>query len=364
MKGKSLSLVQFLMVAWIIVVASVGTIGLPVAEAASEKTIVLKVSSYLPETTNESKVIKWWGGEVEKRTENAVKIEYYFAESLVKTMDTLPAVSSGIADIQFVADGYFPSQLPLMGGLHLLYQTESGYLMDKACLEMHASFTPFQNMMKMNNIKSLVSLSAGEVTMASVKPINSLEDLKGKKIRAMGLMNDALKKLGATPVAMPLPEVYEALERGTLDVVTGIPYHLISAFKFHEVAKNIVGIRMGCYASGGYYLNLDTWKKLPPHIQQVIDEVNGLVPDVYVEMTNQLYANTTRQLKESGCHIYSLSNDEFARWKTVLVPGIYDEWIAKMEKQKQPGRETLETYRALIAKYQSSDKYQSPFSGE
>jgi len=36
---------------------------------------------------------------------------------------------------------------------------------------------------------------------------------------------------------MPLPEVYEALERGTLDAVTGIPYHLISNFKFQEVAK-------------------------------------------------------------------------------------------------------------------------------
>ena len=331
------------------------------AHAKSKKPIVLKLSGYLPEGTNESQVAKWWGDQIEKKSNGAVKMEYYFAQALVKTMDSLPAVSSGIADIQFVAEGYYPSQLPLIGGLHLLYQSDSGYLMDKACTEMHASYAPFQKMMKDNNIKYLMSMSAGEVAMASIEPIEKLEDLKGKKVRAMGLMNDAMKLLGATPVAMPLPEVYEALERGTLDAVTGIPYHLIGTFKFHEVAKNVVGVRMGCYASGSYYMNLDVWKALPENIKQIITETNAGIPDRYADMTNRLYKKNTSQLRDARCVFFTLPDEEVAKCKTILVPKIYDDWVKKMEKRKLPGQETLDVYRQLVKKYQPEDKYQSPF---
>jgi len=330
--------------------------------AKSGKPIVLKLSSWLPESTNEGQIVKWWGDEIEKKSNGAVKIEYYFAQALVKTMDSLPAVSSGIADIQFVADGYYPSQLPLIGGLHLLYQSDSGYLMDKACTEMHASYPPFQKMMKDNNLKFLISLSAGEVAMASIKPIKKLEDLKGKKVRAMGLMNDAMKMLGATPVAMPLPEVYEALERGTLDAVTGIPYHLIAAFKFQEVAKHIVGVRMGCYASGGYYMNLDVWNELPDNIKQIIDETNAVLPERYADMTNQLFGKITGKLRDANCTFYTLPDEEVERCKNILLPKIYEDWTKKMDKRRLPGQETLNVYRRLVEKYQPQDKYESPFA--
>ncbi len=341
-----------------------GFLNVDQAAAKPAKPIVLKLSSYLPESTNEGQIVKWWGDEIEKKSNGSVKIEYYFAQALVKTMDALSAVSSGIADIQFVADGYYPSQLPLIGGLHLLYQSDSGYLMDKACTEMHETYPPFKEMMKKNNLKFLISLSAGEVAMASIEPIKSLEDLKGKKVRAMGLMNDAMKMLGATPVAMPLPEVYEALERGTLDAVTGIPYHLIAAFKFQEVAKNIVGLRMGCYASGGYYMNQDVWEGLPDDIKQIIDETNAAVPDRYVDLTNQLFTKITGKLQEAHCTFYTFPDAVVEDCKSILIPKIYDDWIQKMEKRKLPGKETLEIYRGLIEKYLPQDKYQTPFTAQ
>jgi len=328
---------------------------------ASEKPIRLKLSSWLPEMGTQGKILKWWGSELEKRSNGRVKVDYYFAQALVKTMDSLPAVSTGIADVQFVADGYFPTQLPLMGGLHLLYQTESGYLMDKAETEMFEVFPPFKKMMKDNNIKLMMSLSAGGVAMASVKPIKTLEDLHGKRVRAMGLMNKAMKLLGATPVAIPLPEVYEALERGIVDVVTGIPYNLIDAFKFQEVAKYIIDTKMGCYASGGYYMNLDTWNKLPDDIKAIVRELTSQAPEVYADLTNKLLKKTTDALLKAKCRIYSLSPEEVERWKAKLVPRIYDDWIKEMEKRGLPGRETIELYQKLIKKYQPQDKYISPY---
>jgi TRAP-type C4-dicarboxylate transport system substrate-binding protein len=304
---------------------------------------------------------RWWGTEVEKRTNGRVEIQYYFAESLVKTIDSLPAVSSGITDVQFFAPGYFPSQLPLSGGPDLLYQTRSNWVSAKAYNEMADTFAPFQKMLKDNNIVLMSTWPASEVVMISSKPIKTLADLKGKKIRAMGLMNNAIKMLGATPVAMPLPEVYEALERGTIDAVTGLPYHLVVTFKMHEVAKYLVNPGICCYASGGYFMNLKTWNKLPDDIKQIIQKINEEFPDVAARTSNDVLKKTTDTLLKAKVDIYSLPLDEVAKWKTILVPRIYDDWAKQMESKSLAGKETLNKYQELIKKYSGQDKYVSPY---
>lgn len=337
------------------------SVAVPASHAAAEKPIVLKLSSFLPESGTEGKMGRWWGSEVEKRTNGRVKVQYYFAEALVKTTDSLPAVSSGIADVQFFAPGYFPSQLPLSGGPDLIYQTRSNWVFAKAYNEMAQTFPPFVKMLKDNNIVIMSSWPASEVVLLSAKPVKTLADLKGKKVRAMGLMNNAMKMLGATPVAMPLPEVYEALERGTIDAVTGLPYHLVVAFKLQEAAKYLVNPSIGCYASGGYFMNLKTWNKLPDDVKQIITKVNDEFPDVAAKMSNEQLKQTTETLLKAKVDIYSLPPDEVAKWKAVLVPAVYDDWIKQMESKGLPGKETLAKYQELIKKYEKNDKYASPY---
>lgn len=329
--------------------------------AASEKPITLKLSSFLPETGTEGMLGKWWGTELEKRTNGRVKVQYFFAEALVKTMDSLPAVSSGIADVQFFAPGYFPTQMALSGVSDLLFQTQSNWVSAKAYNEMAETFPPFQKMMKDNNIKLMSIWPASEVVMISRKPIKTLDDLKGKKIRALGLMNKAMKMLGATPVAMPLPEVYEALERGTIDTVTGLPYHLVMAFKLQEAAKNLINPGLGCYASGGYFMNLNTWNKLPDDIKTIINKLNQEFPDVAIKMQAELHKKTTDTLLKAKCNIYSLPANEIAKWKAVLIPAIYDDWMKDMASKGLAGKETLAKYQELVKKYTPQDKYASPF---
>jgi TRAP-type C4-dicarboxylate transport system substrate-binding protein len=345
----------------IILLSLIVVLDAPPSISAAEKTIILKLSSFLPEAGTEGQLGKWWGTEVDKRTNGRVEVQYFFAESLVKTMDSLPAVSSGIADVQFFAAGYFPSQLPLSGGPDLIYQTRSNWVFAKAYNEMGETFPPYQKMFKDNNILLMSSWPASEVVIISSKPIRTLADLKGKKIRAMGLMNVAMKMLGATPVAMPLPEVYEALERGTIDFVTGIPYHLVVSFKLHEAAKYLINPSIGCYASGGYFMNLKTWNNLPDDIKKIIKKINEEFPDVGANMSNEILKKTTDTLLKAKVDIYSLPPEEVAKWKAVLVPHIYDDWVKQMEAKGLPGKETLAKYQELVKKYEKNDKYVSPY---
>lgn len=361
MRGKWLAVGVLLLLFLFLVNACAKPAPSPTPSPTPPKVITLKLSSYLPETGTESQMGKWWGSELEKRSNGRVKVEYYFAQALVKTMDTLPAVSKGIADVQFVANGYFPTQLPLTGGLDLIYQTESNWVLSKCFNEMAETYPPFQKMLKDNNIKNMSCWAASEVVMVSPKPIRTVKDLKGLRIRAMGLMNKVMEMLGATPVAMPLPEVYEALQRGVIDAVTGIPYHLVVSFKLNEVAKYVVDPGMGCYATGGYYMNLDTWNSLPDDIKAIIDQINEEFPDVAAELSNELLQKTTETLLAAGNEVYCLPPKEIERWKAKLVPRIYEDWIKEMGAKGLPGRETLEKYHELIRKYAPMDKYKSPY---
>jgi len=90
---------------------------------------------------------------------------------------------------------------------------------------------------------------------------------------------------------------------------------------------------MGCYASGGYYMNLDVWKGLPDSTKQIINTVNAEIPEKYADLTNQLYSKNTSQLKDARCVFSTLPDEEVQRWKALLVPKIYDDWIQKMERR-------------------------------
>ena len=329
--------------------------------SSSKKPIKLKVACWLPEPSIEGRMARWWGNELEKRSKGQVKISYYYGQALVKTMDALPAVTKGISDVQFVGDNYYPTKLALVEGTHLLYQTGSCYVMAKAYLEMCATYGPVQKMLKDNNLKYIMCTPAQETIIASVKPIRTLEDLKGMKVRAMGHMNESIRLLGATPVAMPSTSVYEALERGTIDAITSIPFNLNVTFKFHEVAKYMVNARMGCYTTGGYYMNLDTLNKLPAEIQKIVDDLVEEYPDVWVEMINKWSDKTIEAMHAAKCELYTLPVAEADRLKAKIVPRIYNDWIKKTEKKGLPGREFIELYQKLLKKYASSDKYLSPF---
>jgi len=325
------------------------------------KVIVIKMASWLPEGGTEGKMGKWWGSELEKRSGGRVKMEYYFSQALVKTMDLLPAVTKGITDIAHVGNGYFPSQLPLCGAFELIYQTNSAWVQDKAFNEMAETWEPLKQELRNNNIMNLASLAATEMVMGANKPIKTLEDLQGMKIRAMGLANEVMAILGATPVAIALPEVYESMERGTIDAYTGLPYHLVVAFKLSEVSKYIVNPGVGCFVSGSYYMNLDTWDKLPDDIKAIIKDLNAEFTDQCIKSHNEDLKKTTETLLEAGKDIYSITPAEVERWKSKLVPKIYDDWVAKMESKGLPGKETLEQYQSLIKKYAPNDKYVNPY---
>jgi TRAP-type C4-dicarboxylate transport system substrate-binding protein len=139
----------------------------------------------------------------------------------------------------------------------------------------------------------------GHFQMWSKKPIKKLADLKGMKMRSFFLYDRLQKALGITPVTIPTPELYTALERG-----------VVEGFCFPQAGPRQIGwtksakyvIAHSFYTNDVVLLmNLDTWKKLPKDVQDKIDEITAKQYEPYMmKYANDLERNEWVALEKAG----------------------------------------------------------------
>lgn len=110
------------------------------------------------------------------------------------------------------------------------------------------------------------------------KPIASLADLKGLKVRTNGPSSaDLVKALGGQPVSLAFGEVYTALERGTVDCgITGSGSG--NSVKWPEVTTHLYTMSLS-WSTAGYFVNLAWWNKLDPAVRTEFEKTFTAIQD-------------------------------------------------------------------------------------
>jgi TRAP-type mannitol/chloroaromatic compound transport system substrate-binding protein len=148
------------------------------------------------------------------------------------------------------------------------------------------------------------SASGAEVELNSKKPINTVADLKGMKIRTFGDWGKVLSDLGASVVGTPAGEVYEALQRGVLDACELSDRATNLAYGLHEVAKYwyYPGVHAPS-ALGSFYVNKDAFGKLPASYQEILRMVQKSVLAYNFVMIEQLNVEATPKILAAGVQL-------------------------------------------------------------
>ena len=122
--------------------------------------------------------------------------------------------------------------------------------------------------------KSCTCTPTAPASFTPRQPVKNLDDLKGMKIVCHGLSAKVVGALGATPVAMPMPERYDALQKGVAEGVVD-PIEALKGWKLGEVIKSTTENFGSAYSTGFFVvMNKDKWNSLPPDVQKVIETVN------------------------------------------------------------------------------------------
>ncbi len=321
------------------------------AKSAPAKPIELKIMHWQPtDNALHKDMFVPWAKMVEERTGGRVKCIIYPAELLGKAKDTYEAVINGTADIGLSHLGLNPGMFAVnqIYGLPFLYPNAP--LGSRVMTEMFEKEPVLRA--EFRDVKLLWFMSSSILRLHSTnKPIRTLEDLKGMKIRTGGGPQAAtLKALGAVPVAISPPDVYTALERGTVDGLT-FPWEAVKSFKVEEVTKYHNSAALW---GGPFYvvMNQKKWDSLPPDIQKIM---NGLIGPWASEFGSTVWEKDDVAAKEAimslkGHQIIDFTPEETARWKKAVRP-IWDEWIASVEKKGLPGKKVLDEILQTVDKY-------------
>jgi len=180
-----------------------------------------------------------------------------------------------------------------------------------------------------------------------------MADFKGLKLRAPTRQtNKFLAALGATPVAMPVPAVGEAIAKGVIDGAV-VPYEVVPSVKLQELVKfhsETDPAEPAFYTSTFVFaMNKERYAALPADLKKVIDDNSGREFSGQIGKTF-LAADAAGKKLAAGNTTNVIPAAELANWKKAGQP-LIDEWIADMNKKGASGQELLDGARALIRKY-------------
>jgi len=174
------------------------------------------------------------------------------------------------------------------------------------------------------------------------KPVHSLADTKGLKIRSPGgHQTHYIKALGAEPVFIPLGDVYLAMETGTVDGIVTCP-PLFIAFKFYEVAKYGVVTTFGCVTEGAI-MNAESWKKIPDDLKPIVDDVCHNPFRTTGGLTRDVYKTMMKEIEEKKVELYTLPPKEAERWYEGFRE-MTRKWVADLEAKGLKAREVVRMY--------------------
>lgn len=310
-------------------------LGTPVAWAQA-KPIELTYSIFFPAPHKNTVLATQWAEEINKRTNGRVKITMFPGGTLTPADKCYDGVVKGLSDIGMSVVSYTRGRFPLTEVIDLPLGYKNGLAATKLVNAYYKKFKPKE----FDDTKVMYLHAHGPGILHTKKPVHKLEDLKGMKIRSTGTVAKIVGALGATPVAMPMPETYDALQKGIAEGVM-CPVEALEGWKLGEVIKSTTLNYGSAYTIAFFVvMNKERWNSLPPDIQKIIEQVN----EEWIEKTgkswDEIDTSGMQFTKKLGNQVIQLSKEEDERWVKAVKP-VFDDYVKAMKEKGLPGEEAL-----------------------
>lgn len=285
------------------------------AQAADE----LKLSTFVaPNHIIYAQVLQPWAGELAAKSGNKLAVKMFPAMQLGGTPAQLyRQMAQGISDICFSLPGYTSADFPMMGLTELPGTADSA---DDGTKKLWTHFDQYLAR-DFKEAKVLMLWNSDNASLMSKnKPIRTLEDMKGLKIRTPSAAQSAqIEALGATPIDMPANQIYNNLDRGVIDAAM-IPMSAALDFKLIEVAKYFtINAPLG-RSPFMVCLNKARYDKMPADMKKAIDDTTGLPLSLKGAATYDKQNHEAVDAAKKDREIVLLSDAERKRWMDAFKP--------------------------------------------
>ena len=319
------------------------------AGAASAQTVTLKLHHFLPPgSTAHINFIVPWCDKIAKDSGGKMKCQIYPSMQMGGTPAQLfDQVKDGVADIVWTVPGYQAGRFPITEVFELPFMIYSSENASRGLW----NYAIKNAMSDYKGVKPILfHVHDGSLMHTTKKPVKTLEDFKGLKVRAPTRQSTKMvAALGATPVPMPLPQAAEALSRGVIDGAM-IPWEVIPAMKFQEIVKFHTEVAAGEAQMSNtvfiFAMNQAKYDSLPADLKKVIDANSGAELSAWVGKTFTEDSHPGRRsAEERKNNFYTLPTAELRRWEKATA-AVTEEWVKDITAKGLDGKRLLEEARA------------------
>ena len=255
-----------------------GSVAAPaIAQTATQPTISWRMTSSFPKSLD---TLFGSAEELVKRvaaaTDNKFQIRLFAAGEIVPGLQVLDAVQNATVECGQTAMYYYIGKNPAFAfdtamGFGMNARQQAAWMYYGGGRELHNEF------LKTYNVHGIPAGNTGaQMGGWYRKEIKTVADLKGLKFRVGGLAGQILAKLGVVPTQIAGGEIYQALERGTIDAAEWVGPYDDEKLGFNKVAKFYY--YPGWWEGGpqlSVIVNLAKWNELPKHYQEVLEAACG-----------------------------------------------------------------------------------------
>ena len=291
--------------------------------------------------------VKFWMERVKERSNGEVAFDYFTSGQMGPLADMLDMAKNGIADVTYVPMSSFADRLPLSG------VTELPGFFDKS-VRGTAAFQAFlasdlaKEEFEPEGVVPLFGAMLPPYQVASTKAaINSKNGFDGVRLRTPGgILEIAAQQLGATAVPMGGPDMYAALQRGTVDATVNA-FGSLKGYRLNEVLKAVSD--NGSFGSFAFTLVIgkEKFESLPDDVRTAMTEAGAETAKHVAEWMDDNEQKIAKDFAGDKIDIYSIDKPVLEDWNGKLA-GVADTWAKRLDDRGKPGTDTLQKWKAAL----------------
>ncbi|MEQ3626644.1 MAG: TRAP transporter substrate-binding protein [Celeribacter sp.] len=323
------------------------------AGAASAQEHTFRLHHFLgAQSPAQTQMLEPWARAVEENSGGQVKIEIFPSMTLGgRPTELVSQARDGVVDLIWVVNGYTPGLFPRTE----VFELPTVYLNDPVATNLAMADMFEENLAEDYRGLEVMFLHvhAGQGIQMASKEVRSPDDIAGTDLRIPTRTGAwVIEALGANPVAMPVPELPQALSKGVVDGAF-IPWEIIPALNVQDQTDyQIEGADMTRFGTTTFQVSMNQgrWDGLPEDIQKAFRDASGRewageVGQIWRDIDNSGIKVAT----DAGNTHVTLTEDETAAFMDKLGP-VVDRWVEEVSGQNIDGAALVEGARAAIEK--------------
>ncbi len=309
--------------------AAIALAGLGLAGAAGAAEYTLRIQTHHSPESLPGRIFQQFVEDVEQNSEGRIDIEPFMSSSVVKSVETFDAASTGILDGDMTGAAYQTGKDPafqflgdVMGGYE---EPEQMY----AWLEEGGGREIADELYHNFNMHLVGFWGQVPESLSSTKPIAGPEDLKNWKFRSPpGMETEIFERLGAKPVVMDFGEVFTALNTGIVDGADASTLNTNESLGLYEIAKHATYPGWHSMPADHLAINLDKWNELPEDLQQVITDALDKAAKDIAEQSRIDNEEAAKRLSDQGITLHDWSDEDVQEYRN-FARSVWQEWAEK-----------------------------------